>query len=47
MNEDVKELLNDTLTLYNAAKIATGKVDILASESIINELISSFGGNNG
>ena len=43
----VKELLNDTLTLYNAAKIATGKVDILASESIINELISSFGGNNG
>lgn len=46
-NEDVKELLNDTLTLYNAAKIATGKVDILASESIINELISSFGGNNG
>lgn len=46
-NKDVKELLNDTLTLYNAAKIATGKVDILASESIINELISSFGGNNG
>lgn len=46
-NDDVKELLNDTLTLYNAAKIATGKVDILASESIINELISSFGGNNG
>lgn len=46
-NEDVKELLNDTLTLYNAAKIATGKVDILESESIINELISSFGGNNG
>lgn len=44
---EVKELLNDTLTLYNAAKIATGKVDILASESIINELISSFGGNNG
>lgn len=43
----VKELLNDTLTLYNAAKIATGKVDILESESIINELISSFGGNNG
>ena len=43
----VKELLNDTLTLYNAAKIATGKVDILASESIINELISSFGGKNG
>ncbi|MDD7255404.1 hypothetical protein [Bullifex porci] len=46
-NKDVKELLNDTLTLYNAAKIATGKVDILESESIINELISSFGGNNG
>lgn len=44
---EVKVLLNDTLTLYNAAKIATGKVDILASESIINELISSFGGNNG
>lgn len=44
---EVKELLNDTLTLYNAAKIATGKVDILESESIINELISSFGGNNG
>ena len=43
----VKELLNDTLTLYNAAKIATGKVDILASESIITELLSSFGGNNG
>ena len=43
----VKELLNDTFTLYNAAKIATGKVDILESESIINELISSFGGNNG
>lgn len=43
----VKELLNDTVTLYNAAKIATGKVDILASKSIIDELISSFGGNNG
>ena len=42
MNDpDVKEFLNDTVTLYNAAKIATGSVDILTTEGLFDALLSS------
>ena len=39
----VKEFLNDTVTLYNAAKIATGSVDILTTEGLFDSLMSSKG----
>lgn len=40
---DVKEFLNDTVTLYNAAKIATGSVDILTTEGLFDSLMGSKG----
>ncbi|MGN0905627.1 MAG: hypothetical protein ACI4NM_00615 [Bullifex sp.] len=35
-NDDVKELVNDTLTLYATAKIASGSVDILQTEGLFD-----------
>lgn len=34
--KEVKELVNDTLTLYKAAKIASGSVDILQTEGLFD-----------
>lgn len=34
--KEVKELVNDTLTLYKAAKIASGSVDILKTEGLFD-----------
>lgn len=39
----VKEFLNDTVTLYNAAKIANGSVDILTTEGLFDLLMGSKG----
>lgn len=43
----VKELINDTLTLYKAAKIASGSVDILQTEGLFDLFTNQKEGSKG
>ena len=45
--KEVKELVNDTLTLYKAAKIASGSVDILQTEGLFDLFTNQKEGSKG